>query len=140
LGHNHGVDIGQAIAELRSRNEPVPEPIRLPTEAEVDAAEAQLGIRFPLDYRRFQLEASDVAFSTVEPYVVIPTMPYADLIRSAREAWEIGVPRTWLPFCENNGDYYCLEGSTVRYWSSGPTEERWPDLATWIRDIWIGES
>ena len=134
------MDIAQAIAELRSRNEEVPEPLRLPTEEELNAAEDQLGIRFPPDYRRFQLEAGNVAYSTVEPYLVIPTMPYADLVRSAREAWEIGVPRTWLPFCENNGDYYCLDGSTVRYWANAPTGESWPDLATWIAEVWIGEA
>jgi len=134
------VDIEKAIAELRSRNEPVPEPIRLPTEEELEVAQEQLGIPFPADYRRFQLEAGDVTFSTLEPFVVVPTMPYLDLIRAARKAWEIGVPRAWLPFCENNGDYYCLDGTAVRYWANGPTDETWSDLATWITQVWIGGS
>jgi len=133
------VDIGQAIAELRRRNEPVPKPLRLPTVEEVDSAERALGLTFPPDYRRYLLEASDVVFSTNEPCVVIPGYGYLDLVTTAREAWEIGVPRDWLPFCEDNADYFCLDGNTVRYWSlDGETDENWLDLGTWITEVWIG--
>ena len=41
-----------------------------------------------------------------------------DLIESATAAWEIwGVPRDWLPFCDDNSDFYCLDGDRVRFWS-----------------------
>ena len=133
------VHIGDAIAELRLLNEPVPRPLRLPTEDEVSRAEQDLGIAFPPDYRRFLLEASDVVFSTKEPCRVTPGSGYRHLVTTAREAWEVGVPRDWLPFCEDNADYYCLYGNTVRYWShNGTTDEQWPDLGTWIGEVWIG--
>jgi SMI1-KNR4 cell-wall len=135
------VEITQAIAELRVRNEPVPKPLRLPTEDEVAGAERELGIDFPPDYRRYLLEASDVVFSTKEPCVVTLRGTRLDLVTVVREAREMGVPRDWLPFCEDNGDYYCLAGNTIRYWShNGETDEQWPDLGTWIDQVWIGEA
>jgi hypothetical protein len=135
------VDIAQAIDELRAHNEPVPKPFRLPTQEEVNSAERELGIPFPPDYRRYLLEASDVIFSTLEPCVVTPNMGYLDLVQNAREGWEMGVPGTWVPFCQDNGDYFCLDGNTVRYWShNGNTDEHWPDLATWIDQVWIGSN
>ena len=50
----------EAIERLRELNTPVPRPLRLPSEAEVTAAEAALSIRFPDDYRYFLLHGSDV--------------------------------------------------------------------------------
>jgi hypothetical protein len=133
------VEIAQAIAELRVRNEPVPEPLRLPTENEVAAAERGLGVKFPPDYRRYLLEASDVVFSTKEPCVLTLSGSYLDLVTVGREAWQLGVPRDWLAFCEDNGDYFCLVGDSVRYWShNGETDEQWPDLGSWIDQVWIG--
>ena len=132
------MDLTTAIAELRRRNEPVPKPGRLPTQAEVVAAEEKLGLRFSADYQRFLLEASDVMYSTYEPCIVTPTMPYADLVLNANEAWKMGVPRGWLPFCPDNGDYFCLDGDAVRYWAhDGNTDEHWTDLATWIEKVWL---
>jgi hypothetical protein len=112
----------------------------LPTEAEVTAAELALGQAFPADYRRFLLEASDVVFGTLEPCLVAPDAGYRDLVTTARAAWDFGLPRAWLPICEDNGDYYCLVAMHVRHWShDGATDDSWPNLATWILDVWIGE-
>jgi hypothetical protein len=132
--------LSETLEELRSLNEPVPQPFRLPTEAEVDAAEARLGISFPADYRRYLLEASDVVFGTIEPAVVTPDAGHLDLVETARSAWdEMDVPRDLLPICEDNGDYHCLNArGEVVYWShDGASDERWPDLATWIQEVWI---
>ena len=130
------------IAELRELNEPVPKPLRLPTEVEVDEAENSLGLKFPEDYRRYLLEASDVVFGTLEPAIVTPDAGHLDLVEMAESAWEeMELPRELLPFCEDNGDYYCLStDGTVKFWShNGTTDESWPDLATWIEEVWIGE-
>jgi len=134
--------IEEAIAALRPLNEPVPKPRRLPSEDEVRGAEQELGVGFPPDYRRFLLEGSDVVYGTKEPCILTLGRPgYMDLVTTAREAWHLGVPHKWLAFCEDNGDYYCLDGNTVRFWShNGDTDEHWPDLGTWITNVWIGES
>src|SRR6185436_7882558 len=136
------MNLPDVIAELRELNEPVPKPLRLPTEAEVDAAEDQLGVKFPADYRRYLLQASDVVFGPLEPAVVIPDAGHLSLTDIAETAWdEMEVPRNLLPFCEDNGDYYCLtETGEVEFWShDGATDDKWKDLATWIKEVWIGE-
>jgi hypothetical protein len=131
--------ISEVIAELRNLNEPVPVPARLPTESEVASAEQQLGVRFPADYRHFLLHASDIAYGAVEPALVTPNAGHLNLMQVATDAWEAGVPKEWLPFCESNGDYYCLraEGRVI-YWShQGAVNETWQGLAHWIRQVWI---
>jgi hypothetical protein len=134
------MDLTTAIAELRKRNEVPPRPQRLPTTAEVAFAEQALRTEFPPDYRRFLLEASDVMFGIHEPSVVTPDAGYLSLERTAHEGWRRGVPRDWLPFCEDNADFYCLVGGMVRFWShDGVTDESWADLASWIGDVWIDE-
>lgn len=130
------------LSELRGLNEPVPKPLRLPTTAEVNLAENTLRLKFPEDYRRYLLEASDVVFGTLEPAVVTPDAGHLSLVEMAEAAWdEMELPRDLLPFCEDNGDYYCLApDGTIRFWShNGTTDESWPDLATWIKEVWIEE-
>ncbi len=135
------MQLTEVIARLRELNEPVPVPARLPTQTEVSAAERTLGITFHPDYRQFLLEASDVTCGVLEPAVVTPDAGYLSLVEVATGAWDAGVPEELLPFCESNGDYYCLhsDGSVV-YWShDGPADESWPDLAHWIREVWMEE-
>ena len=134
------MNLPEVLAELRDLNEPVPKPFRLPTEAEVNQAENTLGVKFPADYRRYLLEASDLVFGALEPAVVTPDAGYLSLVEVAESAWdEMDLPRDLLPFCEDNGDYYCLnQAGEVEYWShNGATDEKWKDLATWIKEVWI---
>jgi hypothetical protein len=136
------MNLPEVIGALRKLNEPVPKPLRLPNEAEVSAAEEQLGVNFPPDYRQYLLTASDVVYGSLEPAVVIPDAGHLSLTDIAETAWdEMEVPRSLLPFCEDNGDYYCLnELGEVEYWShNGMTDEKWRDLATWIKQVWIDE-
>ncbi len=134
--------IAEVLSELRALNQPVPEPLRLPTADEVNAAERLLDTEFPADYRRYLLEASDVVYGTLEPAVVVPDAGYFYLVKLAESAWaEMELPRNLLPICEDNGDYYCLnKDGEVCFWShNGTTDEKWPDLATWIKEVWIDE-
>jgi SUKH superfamily protein len=135
--------LDDVFQELRERNEPVPVPLRLPTTAEVDAAERQLGVRFSPDYRRFLLEVSNVVYGAIEPATVTPFSGYRYLPDVAEIAWNaMGLPRELLPICEDNGDYYCLNrAGEVVFWShDGATDEKWSDLAAWIKQVWIEES
>jgi hypothetical protein len=135
--------LSKVIHQLRELNEPVPKPLHLPSAADVAAAERALGVTFHPDYRKFLLEASDVVYGVLEPATVGPNSAHTDLVRIAHDAWTLmGLPRELLPVCEDNGDYYCMNASgEVVYWShDGAGDERWPDLATWVQDIWIGEN
>ena len=127
------------LSELRSRNEPVPRPFRRPTLADVEFAESQLGVKLHADYRRFLLVAGDVTYGTKEPLTVVAEGSHVDLVRVVRCCWKRGVPARLLPFCEDNGNYFCLtEAGEVVYWDhNGMTSERWPDLAAWIHDVWL---
>ena len=136
------MNLSEAIEQLRERNEPVPKPMRLPTEQEVAAAEQRLGITLHPDFRRYLLEASDVVFGALEPATVIDESSHTNLISICESAWEMGVPRELTPICEDNADYYCIDNQgRIRFWShNGTTDESWKNLATWIEDVWIGEN
>jgi hypothetical protein len=133
--------LDDVIAELRSRNEQVPCPMRLPSETELAAIEEELALKLPDDYRKFMLEASDVALGTLEPATATNPEFHTHLPSVVASAHECGVPHTLLPICEDNGDFYCLEPSgAVRFWShNGSVNETWPSLAHWLKQVWLGE-
>jgi hypothetical protein len=135
--------LAEAIRQLRELNEPVPKPMRLPSAAAVAAAERALGVTFHPDYRKFLLEASDVVVGALEPATIGRKRAHTDLVPMAHDAWTLmELPRELLPICEDNGDYYCMnERGEVVYWSHDSTnDERWPNLATWIQEVWIEEN
>jgi hypothetical protein len=138
------MEIETVIRELRKLNQPVPKPLRLPTEREVDAAQRAVGVTFHPDYRTYLLAASDVVFGALEPATVLPGRGNRYLPQMAGSAWrDVGLPRDLLPICEDNGDYYCMtpDGRVVFWSHDGPiASETWPDLATWIEKVWIEES
>ena len=134
------MNLAEVIAELRKLNEPVPQPLRLPTVAEVDLAEQRLGVRFHPDYRKYLLEASDVVYGPLEPGTIVPGGGHTDLFENAKDAWEVwGLSKALLPICHDNANYYCMnaEGEIVYWTHDGYTNEKWPDLATWIKRVWI---
>jgi hypothetical protein len=135
--------LDQAIAKLRELNQPVPQPQRLPTEEEVAGIEERLGIQLHPDFRRYLLEASDVVYGALEPVTVTSPESHTDLYEVCRGAWEdYEVPRKLVPVCEDNGDFYCMDkkGQIVFWSADGATEDKWPNLANWIEEVWIGES
>ena len=60
----------ETIAALRALNEPVPNPLRLPTEQEIEQVEKELGVKFHQDYTHYLLQASDVVIGTLEPATI----------------------------------------------------------------------
>ncbi len=134
------MEISDVIKELRELNESEPTHFRLPRKTEVAEAETRLGVKFCEDYKRFLLEASDVVYGALEPAVVVPNSGYLNLVEVANSGWnELDVPKNWLPFCEDNGDFYCLnEQGEVVFWSrNGATDDKWNSLTEWIKEVWI---
>jgi hypothetical protein len=128
------------ISRLRSLNEAVPKPMRLPTADEVHQVEQRLGVRFHPDYRTYLLTASDVVYGTIEPATITAPASHTDLAAICEMAWDgYGVPRDLLPICHDNADFYCMngEGEVVFWLHNGTTDEKWPNLARWINDVWI---
>jgi hypothetical protein len=128
----------EAIRELRASNEPVPNPALLPSEAEVDAIEVQLKVKFHSDFREYLLKASDVVCGNKEP-VTIDVQSHTNLAQVAEAAWAVGLPKDYIPICEDNGDYFAMtpKGEVV-YWShNGLSDEKWSSLANWIFEVWL---
>ncbi|WP_455924583.1 SMI1/KNR4 family protein [Pseudomonas putida] len=114
------------------------DPFRIPTDAEIDAAEQRLGMDFPPAYRAFLKGGSDVANAAFEPAVVLPGSADHDLIDIANTAWKHqGVPRDLLPFIEDDGDYFCVNArGQVLYWSrQGPPQPRWSSFKVWHEQV-----
>ncbi len=134
-------DLVSMIETLRQHNEPVPHPRRLPSEDEVAAIERELGVQFHADICDYLLHASDVVYGLLEPVTISDKELHTYLPVVAEEAWELGVPKNLVPICEDNGDYYCIDyGGQIYFWShNGVTDETWPDLATWIEQVWLEE-
>src|SRR3954452_19324417 len=93
IAMGESMTLDEAIKELRERNEPVPIPQRLPTAAEVDETERQLGVSFHPDYRKYLLEASDVVFGATEPATITDPESHTHLPTVCEEAWDAGVPK-----------------------------------------------
>lgn len=135
--------LDEAFDALRNAAVEVPRPQRLPTPDELSQAEQELGIPFPSDFRRFQLEVSNLVCNILEPGLVLPDLlPYRSLRRIARRGWDAGVPSDALPFCNDNGNYYFIDAAgQVRYWDHDDDSEspRVLTVAEWIVEDWIGE-
>lgn len=126
------------LVELRRLSRPVPRPLSLPSPERVAEVEEHLGLRLHGDLRRYLSEASDVVFGTLEP-ITIMGGAHTDLQAVVAYARAAGVPSDLVPICEDNGDFYCMTASgEVVYWShNGLTNDRWPDLAAWIEEVWL---
>ena len=116
------------------------DPFRSPTDDEIAAAERKLNFCFPAAYVAFLKGGGNVANAVFEPAVILPGCSYLDIFEIAETAWNRdGVPKDWLPFIEDNGDYFCIsQAGEVRYWShNGTTNERWPSFSEWFQQVCV---
>ncbi len=132
--------LSEAFGKLRERHTETPVQQPLPSSTDVEAVEADLGITLPSDLCRYLLEVSDVFVGTLEPVTLGRIDSHTHLLNVIQSARAYGVPDELLPFCEDNADFFCFNNKgEIEYWShNGTTDERWPDLATWIEDVWLG--
>ncbi len=135
--------INQAIEELKSLSEETPTKPELPNDSVLDEYELTINMELPSEYRLFLKEASDVFVGYINPLLISKNKDSGnELLIAIYEARKLGLPNEWLPICEDNGDYYCIDSNgAVRFWShNGFTNESWESLAFWIRDVWIAEA
>lgn len=128
------------INELKEVRMTLPVAQYLPTDTVLDEYEKQIGFTFTQDYRDFLKTASDSICNGKAVLRITETRDHSrELALAIDDARYVGVPDDWLPFCEDNGDYFCfLSDGTIHFWTpDGTTNESWPDLATWIKDVWI---
>ncbi len=132
-------DIDDVLDLLRDYNEPVPVPLDLPDEDKLVEIEEEILLPIPRDVRTFLLEASDVVYGSLEPVTAADPNSHTYLPEVTATAWAMGVPRHLLPICEDNGSYYCAEpDGEILFWRDGDmTDESWPSIWHWIRDVWL---
>ncbi|WP_413208509.1 SMI1/KNR4 family protein [Rhodospirillum sp. A1_3_36] len=134
--------LNSILRELKSVRLNLSTPQYLPSDELIDEYESEIGIVFPEDYRSFLKEASDSMLNGKDALRLTPNRSHPrELSVALMDARQIGLPKDWLPICEDNGNYFCLTpDQKIRFWDhNGSSDESWPDLATWIKDVWIDE-
>lgn len=141
LGENTLYTIENAIIDLKKTSTDTLLGQYLPNESVLKEVEKRTGVLLSSDYKKFLKDASNIICGTLFPLVISQDLSASNNLESAiNEASALGIPKDWIPICEDNGDFYCiLPDGQVRFWShDGYTDESWPSLAIWIRDVWIG--
>ncbi|MFK0382972.1 SMI1/KNR4 family protein [Agrobacterium sp. NPDC090273] len=135
-------DMDEVIDEVNRLDHPSERKKPLPSDALVARYEVAIGLEFPEDYKKFLKNISNAFVGYLSPLTLNEDMAgiYGELSSAIEQGRAVGVPRDWLPICEDNGDYYCMApDGKVHFWDhNGPTAETWPDIATWVKDVWLG--
>ena len=132
--------LDKVINELKSLSSGDYLNIELPTDTLLACYEEDIGFIFPEDYKKVLKEVSNVFYGTIELASVTNNKEYyRELSLVLNDAREQGLPKNWLPICEDNSSYYCLlPTNEIRYWTTdGYSDEMWPNLADWIKQVWI---
>ena len=133
-------NLEQVINELITLSGDERNNIPLPNDDLISQYEKETGFTFSDEYRKVLKEIGNLFYGTIELLSLTKDKKYyGELASALSDAREQGLPETWLPICEDNGSYYCLtpEG-VIRYWTTdGYSNDHWPDLATWIDEVWV---
>lgn len=129
------------IEQLREANEPVPVALELPDEDLLVEIQELLLIHIPDDMKAFLLTVSDVIYGSLEPVTVTDPQSRTYLPEVAANAWDVGMPREYVPLCQDGDNYYAVEeDGTVLLWDGDEeavTDETWDSVWTWARDVWL---
>lgn len=127
------------IELLQESNLDVPVPLELPDEDDLVEIEEQILISLPDEYKLFLLEVSDVVCGSIEPATVTDSQSHTYLPEMAATAWDVGMPREYIPICEHADGFYCItQEAEILLWAGGElTEEEWPSIWDWAKDVWL---
>ena len=127
------------VDELRESALELSAPLELPDEDMLVEIEEQILVPLPFELREFLLQVSDVVFGSIEPVTVTDPHSHTYLPEVAANAWAEGMPRELIPVCEHRGEYYGIseDGEVVRWADGEVTEDSWPSIWLWARDVWL---
>ena len=127
------------IEELRERALTVSVPLELPDEDQLVEVEEQILVPLPWELREFLLQVSDVIYGSLEPVTVTDPHSHTYLPEVAANAWAMGLPRELIPICESGDEFYGIsEEGEVVHWANGEvTDDSWPSIWHWARDVWL---
>ncbi|WP_215755505.1 SMI1/KNR4 family protein [Acetobacter sp. P5B1] len=142
LGVNEmGKKIDEIIREINKLDPPQGRKMPLPDDFLIREYEKNIGLKFPNDYKKILKNVSNAFVGYISLLTLNKEMGgiYGELLTTLKEARAQGLPKTWLPICEDNGDYYCiLPDGKISFWShNGVSHETWPNLATWAEEVWL---
>ena len=128
----------EVIEALREANETVPVPLELPDEDDLILVEEAILLPLPRQLKQFLLSVSDVVAGHMEPVTAVDPSSHTYLPEVAAQAWDVGVPRHYIPICEYMGQYYCLtHEEKVVLWDGGETGAEWESIWHWARGVWL---
>lgn len=133
-------DIDSAINRLIVLSGDERNNLPLPDDALISEYEKAIGFTFSSDYKKVLKEISNIFYGTVELLTLTRDKKYyGELSTALKDAREQGLPHEWLPICEDNGSYYCIDSDgVIRFWTlDGYSDDKWPNLASWINEVWI---
>ena len=134
-------EIASIIEEINRIDDPTGRKLTLPDDALIHKYESATGFQFSEDYKEFLKNVSNAFVGYLSPLILNEEMGgvYGELLTTIQQARSVGLPDNWLPICEDNGDYYCIApDGLIRFWShDGPSDESWPNVATWADEVWI---
>lgn len=133
-------DLDLVINELKVVSGGERNSLPLPDDELISQYERNIGVTFLPEYKKVIKDAGNIYYGTIELLSITSDKKfYGELSNAINDAKKLGVPESWLPICEDNGSYYCLDSQgCVRYWTGdGKSEDSWPNLASWVKDVWI---
>ena len=129
----------EIIEFLQEHNEAVINPLDLPDHEDLVAIEEEILMPIPFEYREFLLSVSDVVYGKVEPATAADPRSHTYLSEMTAYAWDLGLPREYLPVCEYDQVYACIDqDGQVFFWKNGDlTDKQWETIWHWVRDVWV---
>lgn len=115
-------------------------PLELPELDDIVEAQEELLIHIPADFRDYLLHCSHVIYGRLEPVTLADPNSHTYLPEVAAEAWSQGLPREYIPLCQDGANFYCLDEDGVVYlWENGSDmpEQIAEHIWYWVRDVWL---
>ncbi|WP_289997883.1 SMI1/KNR4 family protein [Photorhabdus laumondii] len=132
--------LNDVIEEIERLSDGQRNDVDLPDDELISQYEKEIGFEFSNDYKEVLKKISNIFYGTIDLLSVTRDKKYyGELSQALNDAREQGLPENLLPICEDNGSYYCIDyDGKIKYWTlDGYNEESWPDLASWIKQVWI---
>jgi len=129
----------ELIDEIRAADQSGNYPSELPTESQLVEVEEIILIPMPSDLRAFQLTVSNVTYGSLEPVTISDPYLHTYLPDVAATAWNMGLPREFIPICQNGGSFYFIsQEGEVGYWQ-GQEElvPEWDSIWDWAMEVWM---
>lgn len=145
--NSSSISINDELSQLGSlvKNQTFPQGLPHCTQDDLTSLSTSLGItNIPTELASFLLNFAHMGF-TCRELIYPQSIFHAHTLQIITKAWEIGVPKEYVPFCYDNADYYCVSLTTgeVRFWShdekafSEGSNDMWVSFNEWVSKDWL---